>query len=249
MQISSAGILLIERFEGLRLTRYLDSVGVPTIGFGTTAGDLGHPVPATCTVAQAVAWLRDGMARTYAAPINRLIADGLRLNQNEYDALCSLSYNCGPGVIGDVAGYTMARDLSRHDLTAAAGDFMHYVFAGGQVLQGLVTRRQSERALFLTPVKPTAPADPHHYLWLDAEVRDLGHGRHGSERAIVTEYDRERAHWLKFPGRLRTLRDDLGILAGRLETVMHDDPAHNDANRRRWRHDQLAGRAQGRRYV
>lgn len=91
--------------------------------------------------------------------------------------------------------------------------------------------------------------DPQHYGWFDTTVRHLGGGHHGSEVAIVKEYDRERAHWLRWPGRLRTLRSDMGFLAGRLQRLIQDDPAHPDADRRQWRHDQLAGRAEGHRYV
>lgn len=246
MHISTNGILLIKRFEGISLKRYLDSVGVPTIGFGTTEGDLGHPVPEFCTLAQAEDWLRAGMAKTYEPPINAVIAGGVKLNQNQFDALCSLSYNCGPGVISDTAVYQMARDLRSGQLAAAADDFLHYEFAGGQRLAGLVTRRTAERVLFLTPwVDP----DPHHYGWMDSTVRDLGHGHTGSERALAQEYDAKRQHPFVHRARLSRLRDDMGILAGRLETVMHDDPAGDVAERRQWRHDQMAGRADGRRYV
>jgi len=38
MKISAAGIELLKQFEGCRLTAYQDSVGVWTIGFGTTTG-------------------------------------------------------------------------------------------------------------------------------------------------------------------------------------------------------------------
>ena len=35
---------IIKQFEGLRLEAYLDSVGVPTIGWGTTHYEEGSPV-------------------------------------------------------------------------------------------------------------------------------------------------------------------------------------------------------------
>lgn len=239
MHISEKGVELIKRFEGLSLKRYLDSVGVPTIGFGTTERDLGHPVPESCTSAQAEGWLRDGMAKHYEPAINAL---GVPLNQNQFDALCSLVYNCGPGVMSGSIG----RDLRAKRYNSAAQDFGLYVMAGGQRLQGLVNRRNAERDLFVTPwIDP----DPHHYLWLDNTRRHLGGKRVGSERGLVEEYDRKRKRWKVFRGRLGVLRDDMGILAGRLETVMHDDPANADADHKPWRHAGLVGRADGRRYV
>lgn len=239
MHISARGIALIKQFEGLSLNRYYDSVDVATIGFGTTEGDLGHPVPESCTLAQAEQWLREGMARTYEPPINAL---GVPLNQNQFDALCSLVYNCGPGAMS----WQIGTDLRHRDYAAAANDFLRYVYAGGQRLQGLVNRREAERALFL---KPWHNPDPHHYLWFDDVKRDLGKRRHGCERNIVEEYDRKRRRPRAFRFRIRRLRDDMSILAGRLENVMRDDPKHNDANHREWRHAQLVGRARDRRYV
>lgn len=251
VHISPGGLHLIEQFEGLRLQRYLDSVGVPTIGFGTTAAVV-NPVPATCTLAQAEAWLRIAVERACEAPINAVVAQGVKLNQNQFDALCSLAYNVGPGVISDTGTFQLARDLHAGRLGNVAQDFMRYVYAGGHVLQGLVNRRQAERELFNTPwVNPTPPVppDPHRYLWFDATVRRLGRGRSGSERAVVIEYDRERAHWLRWPGRLRRLRDDMEILAARLAAVMEHDPRHDVANHRGWRLGQLRDRADGRRFV
>lgn len=239
MHISEKGIALIKQFEGLSLKRYLDSVGVPTIGFGTTEGDLGHAVPATCTLAQAEGWLRDGMAKHYEPAINAL---GVALNPNQFDALCSLVYNCGPGVMSGSIGTA----LRAKAYGVAAGGFQLYVLAGGQRLQGLVNRRAAERDLFLTPwVDP----DPHHYTRFDKTDRTLGKGHHGSEHDLVVEYDQKRARWKLFRGRFNTLRDDMGILAGRLETIMHDDPKNADADHKPWRHAGLAGRADGRRYV
>jgi lysozyme len=39
-QLSAQGISLIKRFEGLRLTSYVDCVGVLTIGYGHTGPDV-----------------------------------------------------------------------------------------------------------------------------------------------------------------------------------------------------------------
>ena len=143
MRTSKRGLELIEQFEGFRANRYLDAVGVPTIGFGTTAADV-RPLPATCNRAQAEAWLADNVARKYEPAVRAL---GVPLNQNQFDALVSLAYNLGPGVFG----WQIGTDLRKRDYKAASADFMHYVYAGGRKLQGLVNRRAAERRLFDTP--------------------------------------------------------------------------------------------------
>ncbi len=93
------------------------------------------------------------------------------------------------------------------------------------------------------------PPDPHRYALFDTTDRDLGRGRRGNERQLVREYDRERARWLRFPHRLHVLRDDLSVLAARVEERIDDDPANNAANHRQWRHGQLDGRAKGQRFA
>jgi lysozyme len=246
MQISNEGLLFITREEGVRLNRYLDSVGVPTIGIGTTAADLGHPVPTTCTLAQAEQWLRDGIARTYSAPLNRLIAEGkIHPTQHQYDALCSISYNEGPGILEDVGTWQMARDLAAGNMTAVGDDFMRYTMAGGRPI--LAGRRAREQAYYRTPdPKPAPPPDPHHYLWFDSTVRDLGGDRKGSEREIVKEYDEKRDHHPHIhEPRLGVLRRDMAYLAGRLVGFLeHNDP-DNEKYHRKFRHDGLLKRSKG----
>jgi lysozyme len=153
MNISESGLHLIEEFEGLRLERYDDSVGVPTIGYGTTEGALGHPVPESCTQEEAEAWLKAYVAGSCEPAINALNAD---LNQNQYDALCSFTYNLGAGIFD---GTGVGNYLREKNYEAAANDMLNYDHAGGEVLEGLRTRREAERKLFLTPAVAAAPVE------------------------------------------------------------------------------------------
>lgn len=67
-----------------------------------------------------------------------------KANQNEFDALVSLAYNCGNVFVAD-GWATFSHNY-------VAGMIPKYKNAGGQVLQGLVRRRQAELDLFNTPV-------------------------------------------------------------------------------------------------
>lgn len=171
MNISERGLKLIEEFEGFSAVRYNDGTGVMTIGFGTTSAD--GPLPARVTRAQAEALLRNNLRRRYEPAINGL---GIPLNQNQYDALCSLAYNCGPGIVSDA--YQIGRDLRARNYAAAAEDFLHYEFAGGRRLQGLVNRREAEKRLFLTPVAAPKPTlrDPIGEWRFTGHV-DMGNGQ------------------------------------------------------------------------
>jgi lysozyme len=64
MGYSKDGLHLTESFESCKLTAYLDTGGVPTIGYGHTKGvKLGM----TCTQEQAEQWLREDVAAAQAA--------------------------------------------------------------------------------------------------------------------------------------------------------------------------------------
>lgn len=140
--ISSAGIALIASFEGFVGHPYRDAVGVWTIGYGHTAG-VGPNTP-NITQAQAQALLRRDLEHTYVPPVRRVKG----LNQHQFDALVSVVYNLGPGVIGP--GHTLGDALARGDLRAAADAILLYDKAGGRTLPGLTRRRKAERQLFLS---------------------------------------------------------------------------------------------------
>lgn len=152
MHTSPRGLQLIEEFEGFVPYAYRDPVGVLTIGYGTTSADIS-PLPLRCTQAQAEGWLRTMLAHKYEPAV---VGVGVPLNQNQFDALVSLAYNCGPGVMG----WQIGRDLAARRYDAVAADFLRYIYAGGRILPGLVNRRRAERTLFLTPIAPQPPVNP-----------------------------------------------------------------------------------------
>ena len=79
--------------------------------------------------------------------VERLITSPL--NQNQWDALISFTYNLGAA---NLESSTLRRLLNVGSYLAAAEQFPRWNKAGGQVLAGLSRRRAAERALFLEPV-------------------------------------------------------------------------------------------------
>lgn len=141
MRISDKGIELIKRFEGLRLEAYLDSVDVPTIGYGHTRGiKLGQ----TITQEQADAFLEEDI-HEFELAIQRLVH--VNLTQNQFDALVSFTFNLG---IGSLKQSTLLKKLNAGDITGAANEFNRWVYAGGKKLTGLVKRRSAERLMFIS---------------------------------------------------------------------------------------------------
>jgi lysozyme len=137
---------LIKRFEGLRLKAYQDSVGIWTIGYGTTHPN-GQPVSPdqTCTIDEAVTWLAADVEKC-ASAIKSVMK--VPLTGNEVSALISLSYNIG---IGALERSMLVRELNAGAPKAeAAWQFLAWDRADGLVLPGLLARRQAERAVFLS---------------------------------------------------------------------------------------------------
>lgn len=137
------GIDLIKHFEGLRLTRYLDAVGKPTIGYGHLI--LPHErFAGPITASQAEALLRKDL-RSAELALRKLVR--VPITQQQFDALMAFVFNLGAGRL---RSSTLLRYLNAGATARAADQFLVWNKAGGQPLAGLTRRRQAERKLFLT---------------------------------------------------------------------------------------------------
>jgi lysozyme len=154
-RVSAAGVHLISDFEGGQgrdglFHAYQDAVKVWTIGYGHTVGVSAGSRP--LTKAQAQQLLRRDLNRVYAPPVRKAAkAIGLKLTQNEFDALVSAVYNLGPGILD--RGRTLGDALRSKDRHRIADAFLVYDKAGTppRPLAGLTRRRKAEKALFLKP--------------------------------------------------------------------------------------------------
>lgn len=145
MKISAAGIELLKQFEGCRLTAYQDSVGVWTIGFGTTTG-----VKEGQTISQVKA---EEYLRFDLAIFEKAVTESLKVpvNQNQFDALVSFTYNIGVSAFRSSTLLNLINEKTDKKIVAA--EFSKWVKAGNQILPGLVSRRKAESELFLKGAK------------------------------------------------------------------------------------------------
>ena len=116
-----------------------------TIGFGSTRDSSGAPVtadtpPVTEDDARALA-KRDLLSA--AAEVTRDVQ--VTLNDQQTAALEDFIYNLGAG---NFRSSTLLRKLNAGDYDGAAAEFDKWDRAGGQVLAGLLRRRQAETDLF-----------------------------------------------------------------------------------------------------
>lgn len=141
MTPSKNAIDLIKHFEGCKLEAYQDSVGVWTVGFGTT----GPGIVEGLTITQPTA---EAMLKGHLNEIGMSLTDivGNKLSQDKFDACISFIYNLGTGAFKKS---TMLKLIKENKMAEAAEEFPKWVKAGGKTLPGLVKRRQAEKELFL----------------------------------------------------------------------------------------------------
>lgn len=141
---------LVKQFEGFRSSAYIDSSGLPVIGYGQTRINgrtvrLGQYITQT----QANIALEQELYQ-----IQKLVQNHVKVELNPYQlgALTSLVYNAGTVVIKNS---TLIRKLNAGNYLGASQEFVRWNKAnrGGRlvVFPGLTRRRLAEQKLFLTP--------------------------------------------------------------------------------------------------
>lgn len=135
---------MIKGFEGLVLKAMRCPAGVWTIGYGHTSGVR----PGDMITREAANAQFEADIELFERRLQPLLA-GVSLNQNQYDALVSFSFNVGSGALGRS---TLLRLVKANPSDPAIrGEFMKWVKGGGKTLPGLVKRRQREADLYFTP--------------------------------------------------------------------------------------------------
>ena len=157
---SDRGINLIKQFESLRLTAYYDSGGkVWTIGYGHTGSDVYEGL--TITEEKAEKFLKQDLKAKEKYVNDKNYVSAL-INQNQFDALVSFTYNCGQNNLKELC-YGKSLEQIANDITL-------YVYANKKKLDGLVKRRQAEKELFLDSSGP-APTPIENKLIFTYAVR------------------------------------------------------------------------------
>lgn len=138
LSLSATALVGIAAHEGYVERAYQDIVGIWTVGFGTTEnvrpGQTTNPVKALQRALTDVQKFEGALKECVHVP----------LHQHEYDAYLSLAYNIGSGAF---CRSTLVRKLNAGDYEGACKEILRWNRAGGQVVRGLVNRRQQEYEL------------------------------------------------------------------------------------------------------
>ena len=141
--ITENGLALIKRFEGLAAEIYICPGGWPTIGYGHVVREDVCDRFADGIDEATAEELRRRDVGTAERAVLRLIR--VPLEDGQFDALCSFTFNLGAGAL---QRSTLRRKVNRAEHGAVPWEFRRWVWAGGRKLKGLVRRREAEVGLY-----------------------------------------------------------------------------------------------------
>ena len=149
MVISDAGVEMIKKWEGFSAKPYWD-YRQWTVGYGTRVpdGKLEEYQTNGISVEEATVLLKlmlEDMGRSVNGFIDKF---GITLNQNQFDALMSLTFNCGTGWVYEASTLrtSIIDGWKGSDLLFAIGQWST---AGGETQTGLIRRRLAECNMYL----------------------------------------------------------------------------------------------------
>jgi lysozyme len=150
LKTSSNGIALIEREEGFEPHPYQDVAGNWTIGIGTICYPDGSSVKKgdpEVTREKAEDFVKHDLAVEREKKINAMVTS--TINQNQFDALVSFTYNEG---VGALRGSHLLLKINKNPLDPTIKDeFRKWDFAGGKIVSDLKARREHEINLYFSP--------------------------------------------------------------------------------------------------
>ena len=135
LAVSATCLVGIATHEGYRSEAYKDTVGIPTLGFGETAGvkmgDKTTPERALVQLLESTEKHADAIRQCIHVP----------LYQHEFDAYLSLAYNIGSGAF---CRSTLVKKLNERQYAQACGEIRKWIYVSGKPSRGLIGRRERE---------------------------------------------------------------------------------------------------------
>ena len=153
MQVSQKCIDLVKRYECFISKAYLCPANKLTIGFGHAGSDVKQGM--VITEGEAEILLKKDLNKFASKITYSLEQDKIKVNQNQFDALCSFAFNLG---FSAFIFSTLYKKLKAGDYAGASNEFPKWVYitktdpkTGERFkvkLKGLDTRRKAEQELF-----------------------------------------------------------------------------------------------------
>ena len=143
--LTDDGLALIKRFEGFAPEVYVCPGGWPTIGYGHVVRD-DERSRFMDGIDEAIG---EELLRRDVAAAERAVLRLIRvpLEDGQFDALCSFTFNLGAGAL---QRSTLRRKVNREEHHDAPDEFRRWVWAGGRKLKGLIRRREAEAEFYMS---------------------------------------------------------------------------------------------------
>jgi len=138
---------LAQQFEGFSSTPYQDPSGIWTIGYGSTYDPMGNHITENTPIIsqdEALIWLENTMRSAFYV-ITEYVK--VTISDNQKAALADFIYNIG---VGNFVNSTLLKILNEGDYSGAGRQLLVWDISDGEVLPGLLRRRQAELGLFNT---------------------------------------------------------------------------------------------------
>jgi lysozyme len=143
MKVSEEALKMLESLEGFTPILKFDVNGY-AIGFGTHV-DPEKYRGKSVTREEARELMKEHISKV-VEPALRKALQGVKVNQNQWDALVLWTYNVG---VRAMEGSTLVKLLKQGKYQEAADEFLRWSNVKGRFSSGLYARRKRERAIFL----------------------------------------------------------------------------------------------------
>lgn len=169
MTTSDEAVAMLKAEEGFSSKPYWDYAQW-TVGYGTKCPDdmLEYYKQHGIQEAEAESLLRTYLT-SFENELHKFMArTGVKLNQNQFDALLMFTYNCGSGWSYDTSGIFYNAIVSGATGNALIYAFSRWCSAGGQILTSLLRRRLCEANMYLNGVYSQTIPENYGYVLYDA---------------------------------------------------------------------------------
>ncbi len=152
--LSNLGHTMIKTFEGFRSNLYNDQANHCTIGYGHLVhrgacnGSESEEFKTGINEQRADELFRQRLSEFEQNVSNRITVE---LSQTQYDALVCFCFNVGSG---NFNGSTLLRVLNDGNYEQVPSELQRWIYAGGEVSEGLRRRRAQEAHLFSDGIYP-----------------------------------------------------------------------------------------------
>jgi len=146
MKLSQNGYEFISQEEGVKTHAYQDAIGIWTVGIGFIQVDGTKVTKDTTLSLDSIKTEFFKQIVKYEDTVNNYVTS--KINQNQFDALVSFSFNLGVGALP--SSHLLIKINANPQDSTITDEFVKWDKAGGKVNQSILGRRKREAKLYFS---------------------------------------------------------------------------------------------------